>query len=65
MGPEPRIFGKISGPIGTEIFSLVLDTNNELHVLYPLVFILRMNWAGKVTSKGEHTYIHTYVHTQF
>jgi len=60
MGPEQRIFGKISCLIGTEIFSPVSDNNNVLHVLYPLVLVLRMRWAGKVACKGEHTYIHNF-----
>lgn len=41
------------------LFSCV-DSNNVLHVLCPLVLILRMRWAGKVACKGEHTYLHTY-----
>jgi hypothetical protein len=60
MEPEPRIFGEISCPIGTEIFSPVLDTNNVLHYLYTRVLILRESWAGRVACKVEQTYTYNF-----
>jgi hypothetical protein len=60
MGSEPRVFGKVSSPIGTELFSPLVDTNNVLHDLYTRVFVLRMRWAGKVSRKRG-----TDIHTQF